>query len=98
MTRKIYVRPEAEVDLKDAFEWYERQREGLGSYFLLCVDETIAKIQREPELYPLVHKHVRRALMRRFPFGVFYLVDQETIILLAFFHGRRNPGEWKARV
>jgi hypothetical protein len=51
------------------------------------VDACLAAIERNPTAYAVVHKQVRRALLRRFPYGIFYLVEGETIIALACFHG-----------
>jgi toxin ParE1/3/4 len=68
MTRLILFRPEAEAETEQAYRWYEGGREGMGADFLLCVEEAPEKIRRDPELYPVVHKNVRRVLIRRFPF------------------------------
>lgn len=97
MTYKVLLRPEAEVDLTQAYHWYERQSKGLGAALLLSVDAILAEIQRNPELYPKKYKSVRRALLRRFPYGVFYIVKRETIAVLAIFHARRNPDELRGR-
>ena len=51
----MIIRPEAEADLVTARAWYERQREGLGAAFLLCVEEVLDRIDRTPELYPVVY-------------------------------------------
>ena len=68
MKKPLIVRPEAEVDLAEAYQWYEQQVHGLGAQFLLCVDAVMASIERNPQLFPVVHKGViRRALTRRFP-------------------------------
>jgi plasmid stabilization system protein ParE len=61
------------------------------------VDAALALIQRTPELHPLIHKQIRRALIRRFPFGIFYVVEEDTIRVLAVFHGKRNPMRWMDR-
>ncbi len=61
MTRLILFRPEAEAEMEPAYRWYERRREGLGADFLLCVEESLEKIRRDPELYPVVHKNVLRS-------------------------------------
>ena len=94
---EILVRPEAEADLDEAYRWYERQREGLGNDFLLCVEEGIAKIKHTPQLYPIVYKNIHRLLIRRFPYGIFYITKESSIILLAVFHARRDPRQWKPR-
>lgn len=68
----LLIRPEAEADIEEAYRWYERQRSGLGSDFLLWVEEGHDKIQKNPEMYRVVHRNVRRLLIRRFPYGIFY--------------------------
>ncbi len=70
----------------------------MGADFLLCMEESLEKIRRDPELYPVVHKNVRRVLIRRFPFGVFYLSEEQRIVVLAVFQGSRDPQEWQSRV
>lgn len=97
MTRSLIVRPEAESDLSEAYAWYEDRLTGLGSDFLLCVDAVMHSILRNPEMYALVYKDVRRALVRRFPYGVFYVVGESQLTVLAVFHAKRNPKSWQAR-
>ncbi len=97
MDHSVLIRPEAQADLDEAYHWYEQQREGLGSDFLLCVEEALEKIRRTPELYPMVHKELRRMLIRRFPYGLFYLVEEKTIVIVAVFHARRDPKQWPSR-
>lgn len=97
MTRDLLIRPEAEADLDEAKTWYERRREGLGIDFLLCVEEVFERICRSPEWYPVVFRDVRRGMVRRFPYGVFYRVMEEQIVVLAVFHARRDPSGWQSR-
>lgn len=71
MSKPLLVRPEAESDIDDAYQWYEAQRKGLGESFLLCVEESLSRICRQPSIYSKVHEHIRRVLIHRFPFGVY---------------------------
>ena len=64
---------------------------------MLCVAEMIEKISRSPHLYPVVYKNIRRALVRRFPYGIFYLQHENGIVVLAVFHEKRHPEEWQKR-
>ncbi len=98
MVYKLIIRPEARADLLDAFHWYEEQRTGLGHDFKLCVDEVMSMLSKHPNLFPSVHKHVRRAFIKRFPFGIFYIVVNETVVILAVLHARRDPANWKKRL
>ena len=98
MIRRLIVRPEAEAEMADAFDWYENRAAGLGHDFLLCVDAILNAILRNPESFPLVHRIVRRALTRRFPYEIFFVEDDERIVVLSVFHARRNPKRWQDRI
>lgn len=98
MSRRLIVRPAAEAEMGDAFDWYEDRVPGLGSEFLLCVDAVFSAILRSPQQYPLVHRVVRRALARRFPYEVFFVEDDECVVVLSVFHAKRNPKHWQKRI
>lgn len=98
MDYELLIRPEARTDLLDAFHWYQEQRSGLGFDFKLCVDEVLSKLQKRPTIYNKVHHDIRRAVIKRFPFGVFYIVEDKMVIILAVLHARRDPVEWKSRI
>ena len=98
MDYELIIRPEAREDLLDTFHWYQDQRQGLGFDFKLCADEAITKIARSPLIYKKVFQDVRRVVLKRFPFGVYYLVDNDAVIVLAVLHARRDPENWKSRI
>jgi plasmid stabilization system protein ParE len=97
MKRALVIRPEAEAEFREAFDWYEERVQGLGSEFLISVDATVHAISRKPQQFAKVHKTVRRALLRRFPFAVYFLVEDTRIIILAIFHAKRDPKHWHER-
>ena len=80
MTRPVHFLPEAERELVDAFAWYERQRRGLGLEFLLAFDAAIEKLRRIPDGHELVASRTRKALLRRFPYLVLYVVEAERVV------------------
>jgi len=98
MKYKVIVRPEAEDDLKEAFSWYEDKRIGLGYDFMLQVDAGINYINRNPELHPIEYKGTRKHLIKRFPYKIIYLLEEEEIIILAVIHGKRSPDLIKKRI
>jgi len=98
MRRSLIIRPEASAEIREAFDWYESQSAGLGTVFRDSLGTTLDKIRDNPGQYPVVYREVRRALLRRFPYGVFYLVEKKRITVLAVFHGRRDPRQWQKRV
>lgn len=98
MSYRLIIRPEAELDIQDTFESYETQSPGLGSEFVRAVDACLSSIGRNPLAYPLIYRQARRALIRRFPYGILYVFEQETISVVACFHGKRNPKSWQQRL
>ena len=97
-TYHLLIRPEAEADLEGAYRWYEDRSEGLGAEFLRSVDASLISLQKNPEAYQKIHKNIRRVLIRRFPYGIFYLFEKNTIAIVAVFHAHRNPNLLKIRV
>ena len=73
MSRELIVRPEAQAELAQAFEWYESRLAGLGLDFIRAVDSPFNSILCNPLMYPTVYKDVRRGLTRRFPLGSLFL-------------------------
>ena len=94
----MIILPEAEADLSEAQEWYDQQRMGLGADLLQCVEETLRRIDQLPEMHGIVHKDVRRAVVRRFPYVVYYRVVAGEATVVAIMHSRRNPQDWQSRI
>src|SRR5438552_12684115 len=91
MIRRLIVRPEAEAELLDAAQRYQRQREGLGVEFLSALDLTFDAIRQRPTWFPFAHADVRRALVKRFPYAVYFLLDSRKVTVVAIRHtARRN--------
>lgn len=97
MTAEVRLRPEAEQDLLEAALWYEANEPGLGGQFLDRVQATLAAIAGQPTAYTAVHDSVRRALVKRFPFGVFYTIEDDGVVVIAVLHGSRHPRAWRER-
>src|SRR5438105_1978874 len=98
MAAKLVVAPEAEFDVVEAYVWYERRRAGLGEEFLSSVDAGIERIRRQPLIYPRVHEEYRRALIRRFPYAIFFEPAEAAITIYAVFHTSRDPEKWRERL
>ena len=91
MSLPLRVRRRAELDMAEAYAWYEARDEGLGEAFLTAVEACFDRIEQHPESAPQVEGRVRRARLRRFPFGVHYVVRDHCIDVLAVYHSRRRP-------
>lgn len=94
---RLVVRPAAANDLKGAYRWYEERRTGLGEDLLQEAQAVIDRILLLPLAYPVVHRETRRALIRRFPYGIFFRLDGDAVIVVAVYHLRRNPSSWQRR-
>lgn len=91
MTSKLIVLPEAEADLRGAYDWYDLRRVGLGTEFLEEVDRCFARIVEQPFRPRPLEKGARSVWLRRFPFIVLYLPKSDAIVVLGVFHERRDP-------
>ena len=97
MSLRVYIRSEAETDIEEAAIWYEKQRPGLGDEFLDELRSIFNTISETPAIYPVVHRGTRRALIRRFPFGVYFRIEDAQVIVFAIIHGSRHPRRWRQR-
>jgi plasmid stabilization system protein ParE len=95
--KEFVLRPATVADLRKAYRWYEAERPGLGEEFLRAVRATIGSVVTTPLAYAVVHRETRRALVARFPYGVFFRLVGETIVIVACYHLHRKPASWKRR-
>ena len=98
MAVELIIAPEAQQDVDEAYCWYEDRRPGLGEEFLGCVDACIQAICRMPELQAKVQEEYRRALLRRFPYAIFYEYAGGKVIVYGTFHTSRDPKKWHSRL
>ena len=97
VSRRLVLRPEAQDEITEAAAWYEVRAPGLAAEFLRALDATVASILRNPFLHPMVHQEKRRALLRRFPYGLIYVVSDDEVIVLGCVHTHRHPDRWQYR-
>jgi plasmid stabilization system protein ParE len=90
--------PAAKRDVKKAYEWYEEQKAGLGEIFLERVEECLEAIGRTPKAFQLVLKDARRAIVKQFPYVMFYRIDAKGIYVYSVFHTSQNPQKWMDRL
>ena len=98
MTLAAVFRPEAQTDVLQTRDWYERQQPGLGEAFGVAVDEVVIRIQAMPEMYAKGFRDIRRGKLRTFPYLIYYRVLSDRIEVIAVIHGSRNPKLWQERV
>jgi plasmid stabilization system protein ParE len=96
VTRAVVFRPQAEQETVDVRHWYEARRSGLGEEFGAEVDAVVARIAESPLLFPRVRGEIRRAVLTRFPYALYFRVTEQHIVVLAV-HGRQDPARWQKR-
>ena len=95
--RRLVFRLQARSEIANAAIWYEGQGIGLGAEFLRAVDVTISSIQHNPEQYQRVRGRTRRAVLRRFPYSVVYVLTDDEIVVVGCVHGRLSLKRWQDR-
>ena len=94
----LIIRPEAEADLAEEFDWYEDRKDGLGHEFLVEVRAVFTQIAENPLRHSEIYRTARRGLVRRFPYKVFYLLEADKVEVIGVIHARRDPQFWQQRV
>ena len=85
-------------EMCDAAEYYESQAVGLGSDLVDEIAHTVSRIREFPYAGVHLRQGVRRQMVKRFPFGLLYVVEEDEIIVLAVMHLRRRPSYWASRI
>lgn len=100
MSRQLIVRTEAEADISEAAVWYDERRAGLGFEFLSEIRSAISRAVERPFSHARMRlsPDVRRVLIRRFPYRVFYLVRSDAIVIFAVTHTARHEAAWAGRI
>ena len=91
MANKIEIRPLATIEIIEAYDWYELQREGLGIEFLMELEIFYTTQQRNPDTYSYFQKPVRHGSLDRFPYTVVYETFDEVIVIYSVFMYRQDP-------
>jgi plasmid stabilization system protein ParE len=100
MNSRLIIRPEAEADILEAAVWYEERERGLGLEFTAGIKAAIEGAFRTPLAYLHLRDtpHVRRMLLKRFPYRVFYIIRAEAIIVFAVLHAAQHERHWERRM
>jgi hypothetical protein len=88
----------AKIEVDNAVEWYELQRDGLGRRFALAIYNTATRVSLFPESGTILIQDIRRVLINEFPFGMIYSIKSDSIEVLAIAHLHRQPMYWKDRL
>ncbi|MBK9214468.1 MAG: type II toxin-antitoxin system RelE/ParE family toxin [Chloracidobacterium sp.] len=97
MRYDLIIRPEAEADILEAYNWYEDEEVALGHEFLLVVEEALGDIAKRPLSYQVVLGKTRHVVLRRFPYSIFFMIFDNLITVTACVHHKRHPRVWVSR-
>lgn len=97
MSLPVVLSLEAEAEFDEALDWYE-QHAGSGAAFVARIREVLTRIGQMPESHAVVRNDVRRAVVRRFPFSIYYRIRPDRVEVIAVFHTSRDPSEWQTRI
>ena len=98
MVYKIIIKPLVFFDADDAYQWYNKQVEGLGNRFYHHFFATLANIQANPLSYSYLKDPVRRCRMKNFPYKIYYIIESNTIVILGVAHSKRSGAYIKRRL
>ena len=97
MKSAVVLRDEARVEFDEAFDFYENQKPGSGVIFASRVQDVFDRIAANPEIHAVVFADIRKAVVKRSPYRVFYRAEALRIEVIAVFHTARNPLIWQGR-
>jgi plasmid stabilization system protein ParE len=92
---RVSLRSEAAAEIARARSWYEDHKPGLGVAFEETLTATLGLIRENPKAFPVAHRDVRRALLHRFPYAVYYQLRRNSIRIVACLHQRRDRRSWE---
>ncbi len=99
LVRPVIFTPIARQELIDAQDWYEHESSGLGLHFRAAVEAVVERIAANPDQFPIIYKNIRRALLRRFPYALMFITETDnSLTVIACFHGSRDPMRWQQRM
>jgi plasmid stabilization system protein ParE len=98
MSWKIDYHKEAQKEFDEAYDHYEEQKEGLGEDFAKCVQDQIDYLKMNPKIHAKVYKEARRAVVKRFPYCIYYVIEKDRVIIASVFFTGQDPSKWQSRI
>ncbi len=95
---RVKIIEPAEIELNDAFEYYENELDGLGYRFIDEFNDAVNRILKHPHAWSSVKNNVRKCILKKFPFKIIYAIHDKLIVILAIAHQRRHPDYWIDRL
>jgi len=93
----IEVSDEAEIDFDKSYEYYYKDNPKVADTFFKKINIGFENIKQNPNFYPIAYKDVRKYVVKKFPFVIYYRIIDSLIQVIAIFHTSRNPEIWNER-
>jgi plasmid stabilization system protein ParE len=97
MSLPVVVRPVARAEMDEAHLWYSERSSRAAAKLTDVLKAALAAIGRDPLRYPVIYNDMRRHNMPPFPYGLYYTVEAQEVVVLSCFHGSRDPAVWRKR-
>jgi plasmid stabilization system protein ParE len=91
MSWRVLFKPLARAEIEEAYAWYDASAPAVAKDFLAEVGRVEQVLTFNPLLYPRVDAEIRRAVLSRFPYSLYYLVEADAVLVLSCFHHHRDP-------
>jgi plasmid stabilization system protein ParE len=98
MSLPLIFHPDVRDEIDEAYRWHEQLRVPRGDEFLAAIEEVYRRLEQMPLMHQVIWQDVRRALLRKFSYGVFYCVHDDHVFVIAVQHTSRDPALWQGRV
>jgi len=95
---KIELSDQAEEDFENAYQYYNQESKKAAERFYNEVNASFEKIAENPELYSKTDYDLRKYVLQKFPFVIYYKCKENTVQIVSVFHTSRNPEIWKSRM
>jgi len=97
MIYQLAIDPEAQTEFDEGYDFYEGEQSGLGEEFGDAVEVVLKRITKMPRLHSLVFGRIRKAVVRKFPYCVYYREEDSIVRVISIFFAKRNPSIWQRR-
>jgi plasmid stabilization system protein ParE len=94
---RLLVRARARAEIRDVFDWYLSRSPDAATRFIEAIDAAITEIADAPERFPVIHGKLRRRLLSRFPYAIYYKIFPTVVSVVGIIHGHRHPDAWLRR-
>lgn len=97
MSLTVVLRAAARKEFDEAADWYDGQQAGSGKRFTAAVGKVFQLVSDFPRIGTLVHRDIRRVVVQKYPYCVYYRERHQMIVVTSVFHTSRDPAIWKKR-